>query len=88
MKYPEELGGFIDPPDPASADFARSAAMSRSAGGEVAVKYGVTRDYVLGLEVVLPTGELITAGTRTMKGVVGCNHLSRACFWGRKAPWG
>jgi len=35
------------------------------------VQYGVTRDYVLGLEVVLPTGELITAGTRTMKGVVG-----------------
>ena len=37
----------------------------------MAVQYGVTRDYVLGLEVVLPTGELITAGTRTMKGVVG-----------------
>jgi glycolate dehydrogenase FAD-linked subunit len=35
------------------------------------VQYGVTRDYVLGLEVVLPTGEIITAGTRTMKGVVG-----------------
>ena len=37
----------------------------------MAVQYGVTRDYVLGLEVVLPTGELIAAGTRTMKGVVG-----------------
>ena len=37
----------------------------------MAVQYGVTRDYVLGFEVVLPTGELIEAGTRTMKGVVG-----------------
>jgi len=35
------------------------------------VQYGVTRDYVLGLTVVLPTGEIIDAGTRTMKGVVG-----------------
>jgi glycolate oxidase len=37
----------------------------------VAVQYGVTRDYVLGLTVVLPTGEIIEAGSRTMKGVVG-----------------
>ena len=37
----------------------------------MAVQYGVTRDYVLGLTVVLPTGEIIEAGTRTMKGVVG-----------------
>ena len=34
-------------------------------------KYGVTRDYVLGLEVVLPTGEILNVGVRTMKGVVG-----------------
>jgi len=40
-------------------------------GGPKAVKYGVTRDYLLGLEMVLPTGELIRTGTRTMKGVVG-----------------
>jgi glycolate oxidase len=40
-------------------------------GGPRAVKYGVTRDYLLGLEMVLPTGELIRTGTRTMKGVVG-----------------
>jgi glycolate oxidase len=37
----------------------------------VAVQYGVTRDYVLGLTVVLPTGEIIDCGSRTMKGVVG-----------------
>jgi FAD/FMN-containing dehydrogenase len=35
------------------------------------VKYGVTRDYILGLEAVLPTGEVITTGVRTRKGVVG-----------------
>ena len=37
----------------------------------MAVQYGVTRDYVLGLTVVLPTGEIIEAGARTMKSVVG-----------------
>jgi glycolate oxidase len=41
------------------------------AGGPRAVKYGVTRDYVLGLEAVLPTGSIINTGTRTVKGVVG-----------------
>jgi len=40
-------------------------------GGPRAVKYGVTRDYLLGLEMVLPTGEIIRTGTRTFKGVVG-----------------
>ena len=35
------------------------------------MKYGVTREYVLGLEVVLPTGELLRTGVRTRKGVVG-----------------
>jgi glycolate oxidase len=41
------------------------------AGGPKAVKYGVTRDYVMGLEVVLPTGEIIQTGVGTAKGVVG-----------------
>lgn len=40
-------------------------------GGPRAVKYGVTRDYVLGLEVVLPTGEIIITGAQTLKSVVG-----------------
>ena len=39
--------------------------------GARAVKYGVTRDYVLGLTVVLPTGEILKTGTQTAKGVVG-----------------
>jgi glycolate oxidase len=45
--------------------------VAECAGGPRAVKYGVTKDYVLGLEVVLPTGEIIRTGVRTMKGVVG-----------------
>jgi glycolate oxidase len=64
--------GLYYPPDPASADFCTIGGnVAECAGGAVAVQYGVTRDYVLGLTVVLPTGEIIDAGTRTMKGVVG-----------------
>ena len=40
-------------------------------GPDPALKYGVTRDYVLGVEAVIPTGEIITTGTQTTKGVVG-----------------
>jgi len=64
--------GLYYPPDPSSADFCTIGGnVAECAGGAVAVQYGVTRDYVLGLQVVLPTGETIEAGTRTMKGVVG-----------------
>ncbi|MFH1595968.1 MAG: FAD-linked oxidase C-terminal domain-containing protein, partial [Pseudomonadota bacterium] len=64
--------GLYYPPDPSSADFCTIGGnVAECAGGAVAVQYGVTRDYVLGLQVVLPTGEIIEAGTRTMKGVVG-----------------
>ena len=70
-KAVEELGLYY-PPDPSSADFCTLGGnVAECAGGAVAVQYGVTRDYVLGLQVVLPTGEIINAGTRTMKGVVG-----------------
>ncbi len=72
LKQAVEAQGLYYPPDPASADFCTIGGnVAECAGGAVAVQYGVTRDYVLGLEVVLPTGELITTGTRTMKGVVG-----------------
>ena len=72
LKNAVEAEGLYYPPDPASADFCTIGGnVAECAGGAVAVQYGVTRDYVLGLEVVLPTGEVITAGTRTMKGVVG-----------------
>jgi glycolate oxidase len=67
-----EAQGLYYPPDPSSADFCTIGGnVAECAGGAVAVQYGVTRDYVLGLQVVLPTGEIIDAGTRTMKGVVG-----------------
>jgi glycolate oxidase len=64
--------GLYYPPDPASAEFCTIGGnVAECAGGAVAVQYGVTRDYVLGLTVALPTGEIIDAGSRTMKGVVG-----------------
>ncbi|MDA8403482.1 MAG: FAD-binding protein [Desulfobacteraceae bacterium] len=64
--------GLFYPPDPASSDFCTIGGnAAECAGGPKAVKYGVTRDYVMGLEVVLPTGEIIQTGVETAKGVVG-----------------
>jgi glycolate oxidase len=64
--------GLFYPPDPASLSFCTLGGnVAENAGGARAVKYGVTRDYVLGLEAALPTGELISCGVRTLKGVVG-----------------
>jgi len=72
FKREVEAQGLYYPPDPASAEFCTIGGnVAECAGGAVAVQWGVTRDYVLGLEVALPTGEIIGAGTRTMKGVVG-----------------
>jgi glycolate oxidase len=67
----EKLGLFY-PPDPASINISTIGGnVAECAGGLRAVKYGVTRDYVLGLEVVLPTGEIMKTGVETAKGVVG-----------------
>lgn len=67
-----EKEGLFYPPDPSSSDFSTLGGnAAECAGGPRAVKYGVTRDYVLGLEVVLPTGEIVTTGVQTAKGVVG-----------------
>ncbi|RLC17363.1 MAG: glycolate oxidase subunit GlcD [Deltaproteobacteria bacterium] len=67
-----EKVGLFYPPDPASSEFSTLGGnMAECAGGPRAVKYGVTRDYVLGLEAVLPTGEIIRTGVRTAKGVAG-----------------
>ena len=64
--------GLFYPPDPSSSDFCTMGGnVAECAGGPSAVKYGVTRDYVLGLEVVLPDGRLMHTGVRTAKGVVG-----------------
>ncbi|MHB8843764.1 MAG: FAD-binding oxidoreductase [Nitrospirota bacterium] len=67
-----EARGLFYPPDPASHRFCTLGGnIAECAGGLRAVKYGVTRDYVLGLEVVLPTGEIIKTGSRTFKSVAG-----------------
>jgi glycolate oxidase len=63
---------LLYPPDPASLKFCSLGGnAAECAGGPSAVKYGVTRDYIIGLEAVLATGEIITTGVRTEKGVVG-----------------
>ncbi|MGE4559709.1 MAG: FAD-binding oxidoreductase [Desulfobulbus sp.] len=67
----ERLGLFY-PPDPASKDFSTLGGnIAECAGGPRCVKYGVTRDYVLGLTVVTPKGDVIQTGGRTIKNVVG-----------------
>jgi glycolate oxidase len=67
-----EWQGLFYPPDPASMDFCTIGGnVAENSGGPRAIKYGVTRDYVMGLEAVLPGGEVITTGVRTAKGVVG-----------------
>jgi len=60
------------PPDPASTEISTIGGnVAECEGGLKAVKYGVTRDYVLGMTVVLPTGEVIKTGVETVKGVAG-----------------
>jgi glycolate oxidase len=67
-----EKVGLFYPPDPASIHISTIGGnVAQCAGGLRAVKYGVTRDYVLGLTVVLPTGKIIKTGVQTAKGVVG-----------------
>lgn len=67
-----EKEGLFYPPDPSSSEFSTLGGnLAECAGGPRAVKYGVTRDYVLGLEAVLPTGATIRTGVQTAKGVVG-----------------
>jgi len=67
-----ERFGLCYPPDPASIKISTIGGnVAECAGGLRAVKYGVTRDYVLGLQAVLPTGEILNTGVQTMKGVAG-----------------
>src|SRR5437588_7435233 len=64
--------GLWYPPDPASSPWSTIGGnVATNAGGLCCVKYGVTRDYVLGLQVVTGTGELVRLGRRTAKGVAG-----------------
>ncbi|MBI4800558.1 MAG: FAD-binding protein [Desulfarculus sp.] len=67
-----EAVGLFYPPDPASVGFSTIGGnVAENAGGLRAVKYGVTRDYVLGLKAVLMDGRVFRVGTRTIKSVVG-----------------
>ncbi len=64
--------GLWYPPDPASSPWSTIGGnVSTNAGGPCCVKYGVTRDYVLALEIVTATGEVLRIGRRTAKGVAG-----------------
>lgn len=66
--------GLFYPPDPASMEYSSLGGnISENAGGMRAAKYGITKDYVMALRAVLPSGELIRAGKRTIKDVAGYN---------------
>ncbi|MGV3631618.1 MAG: FAD-binding oxidoreductase [Bacteroidota bacterium] len=66
--------GLMYPPDPASKGSCFIGGnVSENSGGPKAVKYGVTQDYVLNLEVVLPTGEVIWTGANVLKNATGYN---------------
>lgn len=69
-KYVEEFDLFY-PPDPGEKSATIGGNISTNAGGMRAVKYGVTRDYVRGLEVVLPNGEIVELGGKVVKNSSG-----------------
>ncbi len=67
-----EKRGLFYPPDPASQDSCTIGGnIAENAGGPHAIKYGVTRDYVRGLEAVLPSGKIVFLGGKVMKNVTG-----------------
>jgi glycolate oxidase len=75
-----EAEGLFYPPDPASyKNSFIGGNIAENAGGIRSAKYGVTKHYVLGLEVVTPTGEIIRTGGRTSKNVVGFDLTGLIC---------
>ncbi len=69
----EKLGLFY-PPDPGSMNICTIGGnVAENSGGLRGLKYGVTKNYVMGLEVVLPNGEIIVCGGKTVKDVAGYN---------------
>ena len=69
-----EAQGLFYPPDPGSMKYSSIGGnIAENAGGMRAVKYGVTSAFVMGLEVVLPSGEIIHAGSKCIKDVTGLN---------------
>ncbi len=79
QKTVEKVGLFY-PPDPASLKVSTMGGnVAECAGGPRCVKYGVTKDYIIGLEIVTPTGDIIKTGGSTMKGVVGYDLTKLIC---------
>ena len=79
QKTVEKVGLFY-PPDPASLKVSTMGGnVAECAGGPRCVKYGVTKDYIIGLEIVTPTGDIIKTGGPTMKGVVGYDLTKLIC---------
>jgi glycolate oxidase len=75
-----EAHGLFYPPDPASyKDSFIGGNIAENAGGIRSAKYGVTKHYVLGLEVVTPTGEIIQTGGRVTKNVTGFDLTGLIC---------
>jgi len=73
QKAVEEVGLFY-PPDPASQEYSTIGGnVNENAGGMRAAKYGITKDYVMAIRAVLPNGDVIKAGKRTIKDVAGYN---------------
>ncbi len=71
-----EAEGLFYPPDPASLDSCSIGGnIAEDAGGPRAVKYGVTRHYVCGLQAVLPSGEIVECGGKLVKDVTGYNLM-------------
>lgn len=77
-KYVEEHDLFY-PPDPGEKSATIGGNISTNAGGMRAVKYGVTRDYVRGLTVVLPTGKVIEVGGKVVKNSSGYSIKDLIC---------
>jgi len=76
LKNAVQKENLFYPPDPASLDTCSIGGnAATNAGGPSCVKYGTTKDYVLGIEAVLPSGKKINAGVQTRKGVVGYDLL-------------
>ncbi len=79
QKAVEKVGLFY-PPDPASLKMSTLGGnVAECAGGPRCVKYGVTKDYIIGLQIVTPTGDIIDTGGPTMKGVVGYDLTKLIC---------
>jgi|GEM_PF-3827545 len=75
-----EKANLFYPPDPGGAAVASmGGTVAMNAGGMQGVKYGVTRDYLLGLETVLPSGEVLATGALTTKDVTGYDLTRLIC---------